>query len=91
MVRLGWRTAMRLHDAAIAFALLAMLFAAWNGLPPRVAVGSIIALPLAAAQVWQMHRLRQGFRPQWRSLTVGAMALFALTSYLELAGYILAG
>ncbi len=91
MVRLGWRPAMRLHDAALAFALAAMLFAGLNGAPQRVALGSLIALPLAAAQVWQMHRLRQGFRPQWRSLTAGGMALFALTAYLELVGYLLSG
>ena len=91
MVRLGWRTAMRLHDAAIGFAVAAVLFAGLNGLPQSVMAGSIIAFPLAAAQVWQMHRLRQGFRPQWRSLTFGGMALFALAAYLELAGYLLAG
>ncbi len=91
MVRLGWRAAMRLHDAAIGFAVASMLFAALNGLPQRVAGGAVIALPLAVAQVWQMHRLRQGFRPQWRSLTAGGMALFALTAYLELIGYVLAG
>lgn len=91
MVRIGWRTGMRLHDAAIACAVAAMALAAWNGLPPRVAVGALIALPLAAAQIWQVYRLRAGYRPQWRSLVIGAATLFALTAYLELAGFVLAG
>ncbi len=91
MVRLGWRAAMRLHDAAIAFALVALLYGGLTGLPQRVALGAVIAMPLAAAQVWQLHRLRQGYRPQWRSLTAGAAALLALTAYLELVGYLQTG
>jgi 1,4-dihydroxy-2-naphthoate octaprenyltransferase len=89
MVRLGWEAAMRAHDLAVVFALLSLAVGYLNGLPPRVALGALIATPLGLAQVWQMRRIRMGFPPRWTTLTASALALFALTAYLELAGYLL--
>jgi 1,4-dihydroxy-2-naphthoate octaprenyltransferase len=89
MVRLGWASAMWLHDIAIALAVVSIAIAFLFGLPPRVAAGALIALPLAFAQIWQMDRLRRGFPARWRPLTVGAMGLFGLMTYLELIGYML--
>jgi 1,4-dihydroxy-2-naphthoate octaprenyltransferase len=89
MVRLGWATAMRLHDIAILFAILTFVIAFFYGLPRRVSLGALIALPLALAQIWQMDRLRRGFPARWRTLTIGAIGLFALSSYLVLTGYLL--
>jgi len=88
-VRLGWQAAMRAHDLAVVFALLSLAVAYLNGLPPRVALGALIATPLGVAQVWQMRRIRMGFPPRWTTLTLSALALFALAAYLELAGYLL--
>lgn len=89
MVRLGWSAAMRLHDIAILLAIAGLAAAAWGGLPRRVSLGSLIALPLAVAQIWQMWRIRNGFPPRWRVLTSGAAGLFALTAYLMLVGFLL--
>jgi 1,4-dihydroxy-2-naphthoate octaprenyltransferase len=89
MVRLGWASAMRLHDLAIIFALVSFVVAYINGLPRRVTFGVLIALPLAITQIWQMQRIRRGFPVRWRPLTFGALGLFGLTSYLVLIGYIL--
>lgn len=89
MIRLGWSTGMRLHDLCIALAALAFVVGGLDGLPRRVALGAIIALPLGMAQVWQMARIRAGYRPQWRALTVNAAGLFLLVSYLEIVGFLL--
>jgi len=89
MVRLGWATAMRLHDLAIVFAIGSFLVAFINGLPRRVVFGALIALPLAAVQVWHMERIRRGFPARLRNLTIAALGLFGLTIYLELIGYLL--
>jgi 1,4-dihydroxy-2-naphthoate octaprenyltransferase len=89
MVRLGWATAMRFHDLAIVFAIASFLVAFINGLPKRVAFGALIALPLAAVQVWHMERIRRGFPARLRNLTIVASGLFGLTIYLELIGYLL--
>jgi 1,4-dihydroxy-2-naphthoate octaprenyltransferase len=87
MVRLGWESGMRLHDAAIIAAVLALLAGALLGLPAHVTVGLLIVLPLAAAQAWQMGRVRRGARPNWTLLTGGAVALFTLAAYLTFAGF----
>lgn len=89
MVRLGWSAAMRAHDLAIAFAIASIAIAFLFGLPQRVSLGATIAIPLAAAQIWQINRLRRGYPARWTSLTLSALALFVLAVYLELAGYLL--
>lgn len=89
LVRLGWAPAMRAHDLAVLFAVGVMAYASFQGLPYRVALGSLLALPLALAQLWQMERLRRGFPARWRTITTVAMGTFGLTLYLELAGYLL--
>jgi 1,4-dihydroxy-2-naphthoate octaprenyltransferase len=89
MVRLGWEMAMRLHNFAILFAIASFVIAFLSGMPRRVVLGSLIALPLAAAQIWQMDRIRRGFAPRWNLLTLNALGLFALTAYLELIGFVL--
>ena len=89
MVRAGWETGMRFHDIAILLAGLLLALAYLNGLPSRVALGSLIAAPLAIAQIWQIERIRRGYPPRWTTLTLGALGLFALTTYLILIGYVL--
>lgn len=89
VVRLGWLAAMRAHDIALAFAMLSFAVAFAYGLPRRVAMSALILLPLAAAQIWQLRRIRRGYPPRWNSLTFSALALFAIGAYLELAGYLL--
>jgi len=89
MVRLGWETAMKLHDLAIIVAILSFLAAYIIGLPDRVALGALISVPLALAQIWQLNRIKSGLPPRWRTFTLSALILFAMTTYLELMGYIL--
>ncbi|MFQ5942013.1 MAG: prenyltransferase [Anaerolineales bacterium] len=89
MVRLGWSAAMRAHDVAIVFALLSFAIAFSLGLPSRVGLSALIVVPLAAAQMWQLNRIRQGYPPRWNILTFSALAVFAIAAYLELVGYLL--
>jgi hypothetical protein len=88
MVRVGWQTGMRLHDVAIAVAVVAFVFGYINGLPLRVATGALIALPLGLAQVWQMARIRAGAPARWREFLLSAVFLFGVTAYLVLVGYL---
>ncbi len=89
MVRLGWATGMRLHDTAIVLAVVSLGIALFFDLPRQVALGTLIVLPLAMAQIWQLRRIRRGAPPRWQSLTLTAIGLFGLTAYLELAGFLL--
>lgn len=88
-VRLGWQLAMHLHDGAIVLAAALMAAGVAGGLPLRIGAGSAIVLPLAAAQIWQMRRIRNGFPPRWRVLTAVSIALPVLTAYFIVAGFIL--
>jgi 1,4-dihydroxy-2-naphthoate octaprenyltransferase len=87
MVRLGWENGMRLHDAAIIGAVVVLLAGVMLGMPAHVSVGLLIVLPLAAAQAWQMGRVRRGAKPNWILLTGGAVALYSLAAYLTFAGF----
>lgn len=89
LVRLGWPSGLRLHDAAVGFAVLALVWGAVSGMPWRVALGVAIVLPLAAAQTVQLNRLRAGRPPAWGALTAGAVGLFGLSAYLLTAGFLL--
>lgn len=89
LARLGWSTAMRIHDGAIVLAIALFVLGMAAGLPRRLGIGMLIALPLAVAQVWQMARIRNGFPPRWRMLVLGAIGLVVLTAYLELVGFLL--
>lgn len=88
-VRLGAPVAMRIHDASLAFSAASLIAAVLVGFPIRIIYSMTIALPLAGAQVWQMWRIRRGLAPLWRSLTLGAVALFALVVYFEFFGFLL--
>lgn len=89
LVRVSWPTAMRIHDYAIFFAVVSFIAAFFLGLPGRVVGGAIIVVPLAIAQIWQMDRIRQGYPVKWPTLIYGAVALFSLTAYFELIGFLL--
>jgi 1,4-dihydroxy-2-naphthoate octaprenyltransferase len=89
IVRLGWETGMRLHDGAIVLAVALMAAGLAGGLPSRVGIGGAIVLPLAAAQIWQMRRIRSGFPPRWRVLVSVAAALLFLTAYFIMIGFVL--
>ncbi len=89
VVRLGWSTAIQVHNLALGFGLVSFGVIFLSGVPPRVAVSALYLLPLVIAQVWQLRRIRMGFPPRWSSLTLGSLVLFGVGAYLELAGYAL--
>jgi 1,4-dihydroxy-2-naphthoate octaprenyltransferase len=88
VVRLGWHSAMRLHDGALLLGYAALALAFLSGMPSRVALGALIPLPLALIQVWQLRRIRSGAAARWSIMELGAVALFALTAYFELIGFL---
>jgi 1,4-dihydroxy-2-naphthoate polyprenyltransferase len=89
VVRLGWEAAMWLHDGAILVAAALMAAGLAGGLPRRIGLGVAIVLPLAAAQIWQMRRIRSGFPPRWRVLIAVSSAVLLLTAYFILVGFLL--
>ncbi len=82
LVRLGWRTGMLLHNILILLSFLFLGIAILQGLPTGIALPAFIALPLGLLQIWVMNRIGAGAKPNWTSLTLTAMTMFGLASYL---------
>lgn len=82
MVRLGWQTGMGLHNVLILSGFLLLVLARLFGYPQFAMIAGLLPLPLGLFQIWQMRNIANGGKPNWNALTVGALALFALMSYL---------
>ena len=82
LVRLGWQRGMVLHNGMIVAAFLLMALALTFRLPLFIGLPAFLPLPLGVLQVWQMRRIADGARPNWTSLKLTAIVLFATTAYL---------
>lgn len=86
-VRLGLVRTARLHNVSLFLAfcvILGLSIARWPG-----AQFTWLALPLAIWQAFTIRRYLSGRPPRYLWLTMGALGLFALTSGLWLAGFVL--
>lgn len=82
LVRLGWQAGMGLHNILILTGFLLVLLARLFGYPQFAMIAGLLPLPVGLFQIWQMRNIANGNKPNWNALTVGALALFALMSYL---------
>jgi 1,4-dihydroxy-2-naphthoate octaprenyltransferase len=82
LVRLGWQRAMTLHNLLILTAFLLLGIAIWSGLPIAIALPAFLPLPLGLLQIWQMRRIAAGAKPNWTTLTLTAVVIFASMAYL---------
>ena len=73
---------MLMHNIFILFAFLILGLASFIGLPTKVAYPAFLAFPLGLLQIWQMRRIAIGLKPNWKALTLGAVALFGVMSYM---------
>lgn len=82
LVRLGWERGMALHNILILIAFLILGLAAVVGLPLAIVLPAYIPLPIGLLQIWQMRRIAAGVKPNWNTLTMTAVVLFASEVYL---------
>jgi 1,4-dihydroxy-2-naphthoate octaprenyltransferase len=82
MMRLGWQRGMFLHNVLIFMAYLLLAIAAIFGLPWFLTWPGLLTLPLGVFQVWHIIRIANAYPPRWRLLTLTAISLVGLTSYL---------
>jgi len=87
MVRVGWQRGMALHNVMILGAFLLIGLALTFGFPLFIGLPAFLPLPLGALQIWQMRRISEGARPNWRALKLTAVVLFATTAYLLTFAY----
>ena len=82
MVRIGWQRGMALHNFFILIAYLLLGLAVTFGMPLSLAWPAFLTLPLGLLQIWQMRRVADGASPNWTTLTLLPVALFAAMAYL---------
>ncbi len=82
MVRVGWQRGMVLHNSMILMAFLLLGLALTFGLPLGIGLPAFLPLPLGLLQIWQMRRISDGAKPNWRALRLTAVVIFATTAYL---------
>jgi len=82
LIRLGWQTGMGLHNLLVLTGFLLLVVARLFGYPQFAMIAGLLPLPVGVFQIWQMRNIANGGKPNWNALTVGALALFALMSYM---------
>ena len=81
LVRIGWQNGILLHNILTLSAFLMLGIAALYGLPTFVLISAMIPLPIGLYQIWQMRRISLGEKPNWTSVTLIALVLFASMAY----------
>ncbi len=87
LVRIGWQQGMFLHNILILSGFFILALATLMGMPPAVALPAFIPLLLGLLQIWQMRRISAGGKPNWNTLTLTAVVLFASVAYLLAYAY----
>lgn len=82
MLRIGWQNGMTLHHWLILFAFVLIAFANVIGIPHSIGLPPITAFILGLGQIWNMRRIAQGVKPNWRGLVWGGAALYGIVIYL---------
>jgi len=82
LVRIGWQNGMALHNVLILVAFFLLVLAGSLGYPRFAMIAGLLPLPIGLFQIWQMHNISNGKKPNWNLLTIGAIAVFASMAYL---------
>ncbi len=82
MVRLGWQRGMFLHNLLILMAYVLLGLATLLGLPWKLTWPVLLTLLIGLFEMWQMGRISNGARPNWRLLTISAVSLVGITAYM---------
>jgi 1,4-dihydroxy-2-naphthoate octaprenyltransferase len=90
VVRHGAEWAARLYQLTLIAVYVSLPLLVRVGLPPIVAVCALLTSPVAAWQVWRMHRGAFRDPGRWESIAFWSVALLVGTSALVLVGFVLA-
>jgi 1,4-dihydroxy-2-naphthoate octaprenyltransferase len=79
LCQLTWERAVPLHHSLVAFAYATFAFTYFFGY--SVIWAALLTLPFAILQIILLRHIALGGKPNWRLLTVTALAVFGLTTY----------
>jgi 1,4-dihydroxy-2-naphthoate octaprenyltransferase len=81
MIVIGWQRGMQFHNLLILTGYLLLALAAVFSLPWSLTWPGMLSLPVGLFQIFQMSRISNGAKPDWRLLRLTAGATFGLTVY----------
>ncbi len=81
---LGWQRGMNLHNYSILLTYLSFSLVAVLGLPWRLSIVVFLSLPFALIQLWEMNRIRDGYKPRWKLLKISSIASVSSLAYFIL-------
>jgi len=87
LVRIGRDRGAAMHDALILAGFVMAAAAAFDGLPGEVAWSFLFTAPLAAFQVFSVHRANTSKESSFQWLTASAAALFAIATIIMAVGF----
>jgi len=82
LIMLSWQRGAFLHDLFILLGFSSLGLSSLLGLPWIVTWPALLALPVGIFEIWQLYRLSQGSKPNWKLLKVTAVCLFIFPTYL---------
>jgi 1,4-dihydroxy-2-naphthoate octaprenyltransferase len=82
LVRLTWEHAVPIHNLLLIISYIMFSAAPLFGIPFRLIWPVMLTLPLAIYQVVMLRNIMLGLKPNWRVLTINAMALWGIVIYL---------
>jgi len=78
----GWESAIPLHHGLVSAAYLLLAGSLLFGLAWGLIWPVFLTLPFALLQIYWLHNLALGAKPNWKLLTINALAVFGLSVYL---------
>lgn len=79
---LGWQRGLVIHNLSLILSFLLFSIFLFFGLSWRLAWPVFLVLPFAGLQVFQIVRIGEGAKPNWRLFRVNSLATFLLMVYL---------
>lgn len=82
LMRLGWQRAVPIHNSLLVIAYLFLASVPFFGVKFGLIWPALLALPLAAYQVYTLRNIAEGAKPLWPVFVATSTAIFGLTAYL---------
>ena len=87
LIRIGWQNGMALHNYLIFCGFIILGISLLLGMPAMIGLPVFITLPLGMLQIWQMKRISDGIKPNWRALNLSSYFFVCIATYLFTYSY----
>jgi 1,4-dihydroxy-2-naphthoate octaprenyltransferase len=87
LIRMGWQRGMLMHNVLVLMAFVLIGLAAVMGMPFAIIWPTFLLIPVGGWQVWQMNRIADGAKPNWRAMLLGGQLLIGMIAYLLAYGF----